>query len=140
MSDSRIRVCVDAIMHATEREDAVIGAFERLGIDAKSVKRTRTSGHFGNPIVMLRAVLTGRDARAVAVLLGAAFGWETRHAAASGVESCTSDSGLHIRLDKQELVADKIVRTHNGSIRVQITRPVFGNQRAADAYADLFAA
>lgn len=139
MTDPPIRVNIDAIIHATESEDSVINALQKLGVNKKTAKRTITEGHFGNPIVTLAFTLTGNNAKSTLCTLSDALEWKSKLKIASEIEGCIHDSALYIRLDKQELVGGKIVRTLNGSIRVRVSKPIFGNLRAQDVYADLFA-
>lgn len=139
MSTAHIKVSVDAIIHATEHEDRVIDSLQILGVNKKMIKRTMTEGHFGNAIVMLSATMTRHDADDAIRSLGTALGWSLRTKALPEIESCISDGALYVRLDKQELVGGKIVRSESGTIRVRVSKPVYGKQSPSDMYADLFA-
>lgn len=137
MAAPQVKVTVSVISHATERQEAIVGAIETLGIESESTKRTNTSGHFGNPIVMLEAHLSGRKAKDALKSLGAALKWD-KSDARNEITECISDSTLYVRLDKQELVSGKIVRSTEGAVRVRVSVPLFGKQDPVDTYTNLF--
>lgn len=140
MAGPRVRVGVNAIVHATEREDAIAGALEMLGASREAQRRTIVEGHFGNPIVRISAAMSGRDATHTVHILGSALGWQSGAKARSEIGEHVFDAALHIRLDKQELVMGRIVHDASGAVRVRISVPAYGTQSAQDAYADLFTA
>lgn len=88
----RPRASVSVIVHATEDEGAILGALEGvLGAGRGAFSRGRASGHYGNPITVLRAELAGEEAAAVAGRARAAAG-----------------GGPRLTLDKQALVSGRL--------------------------------
>ena len=138
---ARTRLGVDLIVHATENVDALARVLaEKLAIDPKRIRRTKTAGHFGNPIVMLRAELAGAEAGAVISVLRAELGWGGGEESVSEIAEHVHDGVLYVRLDKQDLAGGRIVRSPGGAVRVRIAEPAYAGGRAADVYAELFAA
>jgi RNA binding exosome subunit len=92
-------VAAEAFVHATESEEAVRRALTFV-VPGARVERRGLGGHFGQPLVQLKAATTdrGRVSHAVEVVRRAG-GAEV---AATAARRLSPDLLLHVRLDKQE--------------------------------------
>lgn len=97
-------------VHATESEDKVLRGVEGLGVKRGSLERRRTSGHYGNTILIFTGKLEGREAEFVLNNVIGRLEENSRISLAYRLEDFVDGKGrVHIRLDKQELIRGRAV-------------------------------
>ena len=106
----RLKVDVSLYLHATEDEDKVVESLGRvLGIGRDELVMDRTSGHHGNPVVIVRATLVEEKAMDVLRELVARMDEVERERLSRSLEDIIDERGrIYIRLDKQGLVLGKV--------------------------------
>lgn len=106
----RLKVDVSLYLHATEDEDKVLDSLDRiLGIGRDEVVMDRTSGHHGNPVIIVRATLVDEEAVEVLRELVAHMDDVERERLNRSLEDIIDERGrIYIRLDKQGLVLGKV--------------------------------
>ncbi len=97
---------LEAFVHATESREKVEQALLRVAPGAR-VEREARSGHFGQPLLILRARLREvGDVESVVGRLGAAAGPDLADTASRRIDD---QLRLYVRLDKQRAAAGEIV-------------------------------
>ena len=106
----RLKVDVSLYLHATEDEDKVLASLCRiLGIGRDEMAMNRTSGHHGNPVIIVRATLVEEKAIEVLRELVAHMDDVERERLNRSLEDIIDERGrIYIRLDKQGLVMGKV--------------------------------
>lgn len=111
---------VMTICHATEREDLLLDAMERL-VGEGNVTLKESDGHFGNRIAVMSARMTkDREAKYLFSVLGPEMLSHLRESLDDRIdEGCT----FHLRLDKQRAVQEVYAVSHGGDV-ISITAKV----------------
>lgn len=109
---------VDALVHATEDEQKVLAALQALLPEGVDVRRTRLKGHYGNPIVSLRASIGRRKLlrelwRRFSTKLRAGELDKLGKIASGRIDSACH---LHLRLDKQLAHAGEFALSDGGDV------------------------
>lgn len=132
------RVAVDVMAHATEDAGRILGAIEALlGAGRDGFSSEEASGHYGNPIAVMRAELAGAAAAGVIRRMAESVGPRGMAEIGEGIGGMISGPWLHLRFDKQELVSGRLVASAGGGVRVRVHTPVYGGGGAAGAYREL---
>ena len=154
--ERKMEVSASVIVHATEDPRIVTGAASQmLGIQEDAFTGTNTTGHFGNPISVYDANITGADAAlSVRRFVGMLSGKDV-DALAVQIQERTVDSRLHLRIDKQVLIRSgrlEIIGLHgsagregdgeeNGSskdaIKIKIHTPIYSKKDAVPTFAEM---
>ncbi|TDA33574.1 MAG: hypothetical protein DSO02_03955, partial [Hadesarchaea archaeon] len=94
-------VTVRVLVHATEDENKIMGALKNFLPSKIRVERVELEGHYGNPLVLLKARVRGKEVEEVLSFLldkienlASLFPKFERH--------LDKEGNLYLRLDKQE--------------------------------------
>ncbi|MCE2498162.1 MAG: exosome protein [Nitrosopumilaceae archaeon] len=154
--ERKMEVSASVIVHATEDPRIITGAASQmLGIQEDTFTGTNTTGHFGNPISVYDANITGADAAlSVRRFVGMLSGKDV-DALAVQIQERTVDSRLHLRIDKQVLIRNgrpEIIGLHrsegregewkeNGgskdAIKIKIHTPIYSKKDAVPTFAEI---
>ena len=154
--ERKMEVSASVIVHATEDPRIITGAASQLlGIQEDAFTGTDTTGHFGNPISVYDANVTGADAAlSVRRFVGMLSGKDV-DALAVQIQERTVDSRLHLRIDKQVLIRSgrlEIIGLYgsagregegkeNGSskdaIKIKIHTPIYSKKDAVPTFAEI---
>ena len=136
---NKVEVTIEAIIHATENESKFFEIFEGMfDIDEKKFSKENLTGHFKNPITLLRTKITKKDAPIIVKKLVEGIPKEQLDEVIVDLENRIDSSGVYLRLDKQEFVKGKLVLEEKNSIKVKIYTPVYTKKDSVKIYADLF--
>ena len=61
----KLEVTIEIIAHATEDVDKILASFEQFEIEADSFSKENLTGHFDNPITILRAKFKKKEAKKI---------------------------------------------------------------------------
>lgn len=116
---------VDVVLHATEDKEKVLAAVEKgLAVPAASFSGEPAEGHFGNSIVLLKAMVPSRDAGALAAKIMSSLNSVDRQELADHIEGYSDEKGnLYLRLDKQRICQGRVSLAEADAVRVKF-RPV----------------
>ena len=107
---NKTEVTIDVIIHATEDISKFYDSFEKnFDIKPESFTVQNLSGHFDNPITMLNAKFTKKDANQFIEKFIQNIHPEELNIIVDELDELVSSSGLHLRLDKQEFVKGKLL-------------------------------
>jgi RNA binding exosome subunit len=113
---------VKFFVHATEDEERVLQQVSKtFRIPEEKFERSKLEGHFGNPIVSLRAHVTGTDAERVANGLAHLFeDLEKDRLLVNMTRQIDEHGALYLRVDKQSLFAEGLVQSQVHAVRIKI--------------------
>ena len=118
---------VRAFCHATEEEERVVAALRTVMREGE-FRREKLEGHFGNPLLVLKARAEGAQAMAVWSRLVAVIG---KDEALGDLEERLDDEGVyHLRIDKQKAFLGEIGKASSEdviSLRAKVA--AFPNRR-----------
>ncbi len=133
-----VQASIEIILHATEDVPKFYKAVKDIfDFDDENISETRTTGHYGNEIRILH--MSAKKHKAEKIIHAISKGLHDSVNDIPGeIAQRLSDSGLYIRLDKQEFVQGKITLQDGGSVRVRIYTPVYVKKNAESEYIALF--
>lgn len=108
-------ILIQTLCHATEDEDKVLKAVERL---YPSFSRSTAKGYFKNPIHIFEArIKRKKETESVISLLKENLGQELK----KGLSRRVDEKGnIYIRLDKQELYQGRYVLRNSGEVKITV--------------------
>ena len=131
----RMEVSVSVIVHATESRERILDSLRTsLGLESGEFSAGTTTGHFGNPIVVLNSSVTGRGAEAFARRFCGLLSEEQLNALVGQIEERTVDSRFHVRIDKQSLIRDGrlVIIDNDGkgadAVKIKIHTPIYSKR------------
>ena len=132
---NKTEVTIDVIIHATEDIKKYYDAFEKIfNLDQKKFSVQNLSGHFDNPITMLNAKLTKKEASEFVDKFLEKIPKEELNMVIDELDELVSSAGLHLRFDKQDFVQGKLSIQEKNAIKVKIYTPVYNKKETAEAY------
>ena len=132
---NKTEVTIDVIIHATEDIKKYYDAFEKIfSLDQKKFSVQNLSGHFDNPITMLNAKLTKKEANEFVDKFLEKIPKEELNMIIDELDELISSAGLHLRFDKQDFVQGKLSIQEKNAIKVKIYTPVYNKKETAEAY------
>ena len=135
---NKTEVTIDVIIHATEDIKKYYDAFEKIfNLDQKKFSVQNLSGHFDNPITMLNAKLTKKEANEFVDKFLEKIPKEELNMVIDELDELISSAGLHLRFDKQDFVQGKLSIQEKNAIKVKIYTPVYNKKETAEAYLTL---
>lgn len=133
---TKTKVSIDVIIHATEDVDKFYGAFDNMfGIKPDEILSQNLTGHYDNPITILSARLSKKDAHLFIKKITQIPG--KFEEIAKDLKDLISSSGLHLRFDKQKFVQRVLAISDGGAIRVKIYTPVYNKRETVKTYSVL---
>jgi len=134
----KIEVTVDVIVHATEDITKIFDAFEELfQIKQKKFNIQNLKGHFDNPITMLQAKLTKKDAKSFVEKLVSDLPKDQQKELLESLEERIYNSAFHLRLDKQKLVVGQVDLRDKDPVKVKIFTPIYNKKDTTKIYSEL---
>lgn len=122
----KLEVSIDIIAHATEEVEKILEPFlEQFDIPNEQFSRQILTGHFENPITLLRAKIKKKDARDFLKKFLSKIPENEFREIIEDIESHIQDSTLHLRFGKQELIKGKIVVKEKDAIKFKIFTPIY---------------
>lgn len=130
---------VTYLIHATEDQERVGEAVERLLSVSGASELEELEGHFGNPIKRIRVHLTGEEAsRGLKGLLSKMPQELKEQLTAEIGKHLDEHSALFLRLSKQSVVAGSLTSGEKDAVRIKVKpRGFFPRGGAAEFYAEL---
>ena len=129
---------IDLILHATEDFQKVSEPLnELLGIEKEEIVKQNLSGHFGNPIFMLRAKLKKKRADQFIKKLVSLIPQDIMMEILTNIEDLIFESSMYIRFSKQNLVKRILIPEEKDPIRIAIYAPTYVKKKIPDTYRKL---
>ena len=134
----KLEITIEIISHATENVEKILESFlEEFEIPEDGFERQNLTGHFENPITLLRAKIKKNDARKFLKKLVSKIEEDDFSMIIDDIESHLKDSTLHLRFGKQDLINGKLTVQEKDAIKFKIFTPVYKKTDIAKNYVTL---
>jgi len=134
----KLKISIEIIAHATEDVEKILEPFsEQFEIPEKEFSRENLTGHFENPITVLRAKIKKNDARKFLEKLISKIPEDEFSEIIRNIESHIQDSTLHLRFAKQDLINGKMTIQEKDAIKFKIFTPIYRKTDIVKSYVTL---
>ncbi len=122
----KLEISIEIIAHATEDVEKILEPFsEQFEIPEKEFSRQNLTGHFENPITVLRAKIKKNDARKFLEKLISKIPEDEFSEIIRNIESHIQDSTLYLRFAKQDLIKGRMTIQEKDAIKFKIFTPIY---------------
>jgi len=136
---AKLEITIDVIIHATEDLVKFFESFnEMFGLEEKAFSISHVTGHFENPITILRAKITKKLASQFLEKFLKMLSENQKSEIIKEIKERTENSTLHIRLDKQEFIQGKLTFKEKEAIRLKIRTPIYNKKNTVKVFSEIF--
>ena len=133
----KVILTIEIILHATEDITKIEKSLsETLEINPEFAKE-EMSGHFGNPITILKAKIPNNDTSKLINKLMPKISDDDFEILDQELDKMKKNSGLQIRLSKQDLIRGRILFEKKDSVKLIITTPVYKKNEIGRIYREI---
>ena len=134
----KLEVKIEVIAHATEDVEKILGSFfEQFEIEAETFSQENLTGHFENPIILLRAIFKKKEAKKMIEKLVKKISENDFSQIIDNIENRLQDSTLHLRFGKQDLIKGKVIPQEKDAIKLKIFTPSYQKDKTVENYVKL---
>jgi RNA binding exosome subunit len=134
----KLEITIEVIVHATEDVEKILKAFlEQFNISDDEFSRQNLTGHFENPITLLRAKIKKNDARNFLQRLISKIPKDQISEIIEDIENHIQDSTLYIRFGKQDLIKGKMIVKEKDAVKFKIFTPIYKKNDIVKNYVQL---
>ena len=134
----KLEITIEVIVHATEDVEKILKAFlEQFNISEDEFSRQNLTGHFENPITLLRAKIKKNDARNFLQRLLSKILEDQISEIIEGIENHIQDSTLYLRFGKQDLIKGKMIVKEKDAVKFKIFTPIYKKNDIVKNYVKL---
>lgn len=135
----KLEVTIEIIAHATEDVEKILESFFKLlGISADEFSRQNLTGHFDNPITVLRTNIKKKAAKSFVEKLVSSIPDRHFKEFIDDIENRLEDSILHLRFGKQDMIRGKMIPREKDAIKLKIFIPAYNKKDIVKNYVTLF--
>jgi len=136
---AKLEVTIDVIVHATEDLGKFYESFnEMFGLEEEVFSISHVTGHFENPITVLRAKITKKLAIRFLEKFLKMLSEDQKSEIIKEIKERTENSTLHIRLDKQEFIQGKLTFKEKEAIRLKIHTSIYNKKDTVKVFSEIF--
>ena len=136
---AKLEITIGVIVHATEDVVKFFESFnEMFGLEEEVFSVSHVTGHFENPITMIKAKISKKPAREFLEKFLAKLSENQKKEIIHEIEERTENSTLHIRLDKQEFIQGKIAFMEKEAIILKIHTPIYNKKDTVKVFSEIF--
>ena len=122
----KVSLIIEIILHATEDVNKIENALQNIfDINTEDLEKEEMTGHFGNLITILKTKLSKNNAKKLISTLISKISNDDIDILEQKIDEMNTNSGLEIRISKQEHIRRKITFRKNDSVKLTITIPVY---------------
>ena len=134
----KLEITIEVIVHATEDVEKILKAFfEQFNISEDEFSRQNLTGHFENPITLLRAKIKKNDARNFLQRLLSKIPEDQISEIIEDIENHIQDSTLYLRFGKQDLIKGKMIVQEKDAVKFKIFTPIYKKNDIVKNYVKL---
>ena len=135
---SNVLLTVEIILHATEDSSKIEKSFFNVfEINPEVFEKEEMSGHFGNAITILRTKIPKNNVKKLISTLVSKISNDDLEILEQELDKMDRNSGLKIRINKQELIRGKILFGKKDSVKLTITTPVYKKNEISKIYREI---
>jgi len=134
----KLEITIEIIVHATEDVEKILKAFfEQFNISEDEFSRQNLTGHFENPITLLRAKIKKNDARNFLQRILSKIPEDQISEIIKEIENHIQDSTLYLRFGKQDLIKGKMIVREKDAVKFKIFTPIYKKNDIVENYVKL---
>ncbi len=134
----KLEVTIEIIAHATEDVDKILESFfDQFEIEADSFSKENLTGHFDNPITLLRVKFKKKEAKKIIETVVSKIPEDYFSQIIDDIENRLQDSTLHLRFGKQDLIKGRMIPQEKDAIKLKIFTPSYKKDQTVDNYVKL---
>jgi len=134
----KLEVTIEVIVHATENVDIILESFfEKFEIEADTFSKENLTGHFENPIMLLRAKFKKKEAKKILEKLVKNIPENDFSQIIDDIENRLQDSNLHLRFGKQDLIKGRMIPREKDAIKMKVFTPSYKKEETVKNYVKL---
>ena len=135
---NQLEVTIEIIIHITEDREKILDVISELfEIKQDEFTEERLVGHFGNPIMLLKTIITKKRAQELIHKLVSKISKVQMNEFFDNIDMHFEGSSLFLRISKQEVVRKTINIQQNDAIRIRISMPVYKKSDLVKNYMEL---
>ena len=135
---NQLTVKIQMILHATENFQKIINSFfDMFGIKENEISIQNITGHFGNPISMLRLEIKNKSTREFIKKLVSMIPQDQMIGLLENIEDYIQDSSLYLRFSKQHFIKKTLILEEKDPLKIIVHTPVYVRKEIIDAYKNL---
>ena len=136
---AKLEITIDVIVHATEDTSRFFDAFnEMFDLKEEEFSISNVTGHFENPITILRIKIIKKSARQFMEKFLMILSKSQIKEIIQDIEERTENSTLHVRLDKQEFIQGRVSFTEREAIKLKIHTPIYNKKETVKIFSEIF--
>jgi RNA binding exosome subunit len=134
----KLEITIEVIVHATEDVEKILKAFfEQFNISEDGFSRQNLTGHFENPITLLRSKIKKNDARNFLQRFLSKIPEDQISEIIEDIENHIQDSTLYLRFGKQDLIKGKMIVQEKDAVKFKIFTPIYKKNDIVKNYVKL---
>ena len=136
--ENKLEVSLEIIVHATEEAKKILdAAYELFEIKEGEFLQENLTGHYGNPILLLKVKLVKKRAEEFIHRLVSKVSKSHLDEFINDIQMYFEDSSLFVRIGKQPLVRKLINLQQNDAVKIKISTPIYRKDDLIKTYLDL---
>ena len=134
----KVSLIIEIILHATEDLNKIEKSLQSIfDINPEDLEKEEMTGHFGNLITILKIKLSKNNARKLISTLISKTSNDDIDVLEQKIDEMNKNSGLEIRISKQDLIRGKISFGKRDSVKLTITTPVYKKNEIGKIYREI---
>ncbi|HLA22317.1 MAG TPA: RNA-binding domain-containing protein [Nitrosopumilaceae archaeon] len=135
---NQIEITFEVIIHATEDRKKILGSIDELfEIKEREFIEEKLSGHFGNPILLLKARVNKKRAEDFIKRLISKISKLQMNEFLQEIDMHFEDSSLFLRVGKQDMIRKSVSFQQNDAIKIKISIPVYKRDELTKTYLEI---
>ena len=134
----KVSLIIEIILHATEDVNKIEKSLQNIfDINPEDLEKEEMTGHFGNPITILKTKISKNNTKKLISTLISKISNDDIDVLEQKIDEMNKNSGLEIRISKQDLIRGKISFGKRDSVKLTITTPVYKKNEIGKIYREI---
>lgn len=135
---NQIEITFEVIIHATEDKRKILDSIDELfEIKEQEFIEEKLSGHFGNPILLLKVRINKKRAEDFIKKLISKISKLQMNEFLQELDMHFEDSSLFLRVGKQDIIRKSVSFQQNDAIKIKISIPVYKKDELTKTYLEI---
>jgi len=135
---NRLEITVEVIIHTTEDRKKILDSiFDMFEIKENEFTEEQHTGHFGNPILLLKTKLTKKKAQEFVHNIISKISKVQLNDFLENMDMHFEESSLFLRISKQDIIRKTVNIQQNDAMKIKISMPVYKKSDLSKNYMEL---
>ena len=135
---NQLEIVFEVIIHTTEDKEKILDSIEELfEITKQEFVEEKLAGHFGNPILLLKARLSKKRAEYFVKKLISRISKLQLNEFLQEIDTHFEDSSLFLRVGKQEMIRKLVSLQQNDAVKIKISIPIYKKKEIIKTYLEI---